>query len=324
MRIMILGAAGFIGGHLTQELIRRGHEILGMDDLSIHQGVEPKWIKLTKKSGATWLLGSDGNCMVDWYMQKAIQDFNPSTIFNLAVLPLPHSLEHPIDNFIINTGITGNILKEMGIQNKERQYNDENPIRLVHFSSSEVYGTAQEDVITEEHVLRPTTPYAAAKAACDHLVMSYVNTFGVDAKIVRPFNTIGPRQNDKSYAAIIPLTVKRIKEGIPPIIYGDGSKTRDFTSVTDVVQGAIAVMEKGRSGEAYNICSSKETSVLELMDLISEELEYKGGYQFSDEREGDVTRHLGCNRKALIELGWAPKVSLRDSVREAVRGWPYK
>ncbi|NMC13581.1 MAG: NAD-dependent epimerase/dehydratase family protein, partial [Chloroflexi bacterium] len=123
----------------------------------------------------------------------------------------------------------------------------------------------------------------------------------------------------KSYAAIIPMTVKRIKMGIPPIIYGDGSKTRDFTAVEDVVRGAIAVMEKGKTGEIYNICSSRETTVLEMMDMIANELGYKGCYQFSDERQGDVTRHLGCNRKAMIELGWSPEIGLREAVRRAIR-----
>jgi len=320
MRVIVLGAAGFIASHLVEELIRQGHEILGMDDLSIHDGQRPKWVHSTRKNGAKWILGGVGDCANEWNIHQELTEFDPDVIFNLAVKPLPHSLEYPVDNFKTNTAIIYNILDTMKRVNRKREYTDRNPIRLIHFSSSEVYGTAQDDIMTEEHVLRPTTPYAAAKNACDALVISYVKTYGIDATIVRPFNTIGPRQNDKSYAAIIPLTVKRIKEGIPPIIYGDGSHTRDFTAVEDIVRGAIAAMKHGRPGEVYNLCSSVETSVIQLMDMISDELGYKGGYQFSDERPGDVTRHLGCNLKAKKELGWEPKVPIREAVRRAIHG----
>lgn len=312
MKILITGAAGFIGGHLTQELIRLGHTCLGLDDLSIHNGKIPKWVELSKKNGAKWVLGGYADCANEWNIHTELKKFRPDTIFNLAVKPLPQSLEYPRDNFETNTKITANVLDWI-------RHNDVST-KLIHFSSSEVYGTAQEEIMDENHVLRPTTPYAAAKAACDHLVLSYVNTFGIDATIVRPFNTIGPRQNDKSYAAIIPKTMRRIKEGKKPIIFGDGSKTRDFTAVEDIVYGAIAAMMHGRRGEVYNLCSSVEISVSEMMDMISENMGYEGGYEYATERPGDVTRHLGNNNKASAELEWEPEIDIYEAVRRAING----
>jgi UDP-glucose 4-epimerase len=313
MKIVVAGAAGFIASHLLEQLIKDGHECLGIDDLSIHNGGIPAWIEQPEMDNVKWILGFDGDCTDNWNIHRIFKDFNPDVIANLAVKPLPHSLEHPVNNFETNTKITLNILEWL----RDIPEWEKKP-RLVNFSSSEVYGTAQKEMINEEHQLRPTTPYAASKASCDFLVQSYVNTYGIDATIVRPFNCVGRRQNDKSYAAIIPLTVKRIKDGLLPIIYGDGTKTRDFTAVEDVVRGAIAVMEHGSVGEVYNICSSVETSVTEIIDLIAEEVGYGGVYQYSDERQGDVTRHLGDNSKARRELGWEPRVSLKEAVRRAI------
>jgi len=310
MRTVITGAAGFIGGHLLEALIKDGDECLGMDDLSIHSGEMPDWMienEIPEKAHLT--LGKYGDCREKRHMGD-IKRFEPETIFNLAVKPLPHSLVLPVENFITNTEITINILELVRTTDT----------KLIHFSSSEVYGTAEDDMMDEEHVLHPTTPYAAAKVACDHLVGSYVKTYGIDAVIVRPFNTIGPRQNDAAYAAVIPKTVRRIKEGKGPIIYGDGLNTRDFTAVEDIVEGAITASKKGKRGEIYNLCSSKETSIMRVMDIISGYLGYEGEYEFSEERIGDVVRHLGNNNKAKKELGWEPKIPLCKAMRRAIYG----
>ncbi len=315
MKILLTGCAGFIGGSLLERLVADGHKVLGLDDLSIHNGEIPDWIgekQLHKR--ANLILGMYGDC-TKMLLNAApmLMDFKPDVIFNLAVLPLPQSLEAPIYNFDTNTQITEQCLELVRILNDMGKNT-----RLVQFSSSEVYGTKGTEDMDEHHRLQPNTPYAAAKAACDHLVLSFVETFGIDAVIARPFNTIGERQNDKSYAAIIPLTARRMREGIPPVIYGDGSATRDYTYVGDIVDGAVKVMTNGRTGEVYNLCSGKETSVKEVMNIISELVGYEGGYQYSDERRGDVKRHRGDNTKASVRLGWNPKVELREAIRRAI------
>jgi UDP-glucose 4-epimerase len=305
MKIVVTGAAGFIGGHLIEQLTRDGNDCLGMDDMSIHQGNTPEWI-LNNEQIREKILHVD--CVVYKKTLTKLNAFKPDVIFNLAVKPLEHSIELPENNFRTNTLITMNVLS----------YIRRHKTKLIHFSSSEVYGSAYTDNMSEEHRISPNTTYAASKAACDHAVLSYVRTFEADAMIVRPFNTIGPRQNDRTYAAIIPKTTRRIKEGKCPMINGSGNNTRDYTAVEDIVNGAIATMNLGKRGEVYNLCSGEETSTREMMDMISKEMKYFGEYDYTIERQGDVKRHRGDNTKAQNELGWKPNVNIREAVRRAI------
>jgi UDP-glucose 4-epimerase len=309
MKILVTGAVGFIASSILEQVLKEGHEVLGMDDLSIHNRKLPRWLESNELlKSAKLVLGSGGNCVDEYNMRDEIKNFEPDIIFNLAVVPLEHSLVYPEDNFRTNLSILLHILA----------YMRQNQTRLVHFSSSEVYGSAKTSYMNENHVINPNTPYAASKAACDSLVKSYVRTFGIDAVIVRPFNTIGPRQTDGTYAAIIPKTVKRIKEGKRPVISGTGNNTRDYTYVGDVVNGAIAAMDHGVSGETYNLCTGIETSTIDMMTMIAEEMKYKGEFDFIEDRKGDVKRHRGDNTKAKKELGWTPNVSIREAVRRAI------
>lgn len=315
MRILITGATGFIGGHLMEALTQMGHEYMGMDDMSING--YPEWIDefMEDNSNVQLVLGGNGDCANSWNLHSEMKKFRPNVIFNLAVMPLPHSLIEPADNVMTNIKITMNILEQM-----RTRMGDE--IKLIHFSSSEVYGTIgnEDNTMDESCELRPITPYAASKTACDQLVLSYVRTFGIDAIIVRPFNTIGPRQNENTYAAVVPLTIRRILNGESPMIYGDGLQTRDFNYVDDIVDGAIRAMERGKTGEIYNLCSGKETSISNLIDMICDEMDYHGNVKMEDERRGDVRRHIGDGDKAKYELGWKPRTPLKDAIRKTV-GW---
>ena len=172
----------------------------------------------------------EGDCAVlDQLLEIAREPFD--LCFNLAVIPLPHSLEHPRRNVDHNVAMTTAVCElwragRLG--------------RLIHYSSSEVYGTAQTAPIAETHPLHPHTPYAAAKAATDLVAHSYSTTFGMPLVIVRPFNTYGERQNSGSYAGLIPAVVGRVLAGLPVQIYGDGLQTRDMIYVRDSVAGTLA------------------------------------------------------------------------------------
>lgn len=309
MKILITGATGFIGSHLFRTLVRMGHECIGMDNQFIETDVEWAYKFAEENKNAQFFLGDEGDCSNGWNVFKICKNFSPDVIFNLAVMCLPHSLIEPIENYSKNIEITTNIVQEATKRN----------IRLVHFSSSEVYGSAEEETMSEDHKLRPSTPYAAAKAACDHLVQSMVNTFELDAAIVRPFNTYGPGQNENTYAAVIPKMIKTMLNGETPKITGDGTQTRDFNYVTDVVDAAILAGERGKLGEVYNICSGKETSINDIVGTIAsvmglDEIEVN----YIDKRPGDVMRHRGDGSKAAVELGWKPRTSMEDGLKETI------
>lgn len=164
---------------------------------------------------------------------------------------------------------------------------------LVHFSSSEAYGTAAYVPMDEKHPLNGTTTYAASKASSDLLVFSYIRTFGIDSTIIRPFNNYGPRQNEGSYAGVIPLTIKRIFNNESPIIYGDGKQTRDYLYVTDTARAAIDIYKSNKTrNRALNIASGREVSIDYIIKFIANYLNSKKEIVYEAERPGDVRRHI--------------------------------
>jgi UDP-glucose 4-epimerase len=155
MKILVTGATGFIGSHLFRTLVRMGHECIGMDNQFIETDMGWAYQFAEENKNTQFFLGDEGDCSNGWNVFKICKNFSPDAIFNLAVMCLPHSLIEPIENYSKNIEITTNIVQEATKRN----------IRLVHFSSSEVYGSAEEEIMSEDHKLRPSTPYAAAKAA---------------------------------------------------------------------------------------------------------------------------------------------------------------
>ena len=303
---MVYGGAGFIGSHLVDELLTRPttEKILIIDDLRLgkldnikhHEGDKRvAFWKTTVQDTLTQLHG-------------IIDTFEPNAIFNLAVDPLPKSIEYPREVWNNNIDSTWDIA----------QFCIHTNTRMIQFSSSEVYGTVLTGSINEHDELRPTTPYAASKAACDHLLNSLVQTHTLNVVTIRPFNTIGPRQNAGSYAGIIPATLKRIRQGNTPVIYGTGKQTRDFTYVTDIASAAIVIAKHGVTGEVYNACSGKETSIEWLIEEISEAMNYKGTVKYEMARIADVMRHQGDYTKLKHLSAWHPEVDIRSAVKRTV------
>ena len=309
--IVVTGGAGFIGSHLVDALVKRDdvEEVVVIDDLSL--GTVENLAEARESNKLVEHLGDGGDC-TDYILEELLMEHTADVIFNLAVMPLPHSLEHPWFNFMRNVEMTANILDTL----RKCGWG----ARLIHFSSSEVYGTCLTKPMTERHWLNPTTPYAAAKAACDHLVVSYVNTFGIDAVILRPFNVIGPRQNSRSYAGVIPKTISNILHGWPPELYGDGENTRDYTYVGDVVKAAQLIWEQGERGETYNVCRGKPVTINHLMKEICRLM----GYDFDHvnrlkDRRADVKIHIGSVNKFWELTGWGPEVDFDEALRRTVK-----
>ena len=169
---------------------------------------------------------------------------------------------------------------------------------LCHFSSSEVYGTAIYEPMDENHPFNPTTTYAAGKASADLILKSYVETFSIDAFILRPFNNFGPYQNWKGpLAGIIPRTIDRLNSGLKPQLYGDGEQKRDFIYVEDTVSYALDLFFKVYPGEEVNISTENVMSMSELVHQILKIMKKNPDIEYMDKRVSDVELHIASTDK---------------------------
>jgi len=298
--VLITGGAGFIGSHLVDRISQDNpKEIIVVDNFYIGK------LKNIKPDITIY----NYNAASQKTMKEIISRHNVEVIFNLAVIPLPVSLKNPKFNFNMNVNITMVMCELLRLGYYET---------LIHFSSSEAYGTSKYIPMDEKHPLNGITPYAASKAASDLLVLSYCRTFGVDASIVRPFNTYGPRQNDKNYAGIIPLTINRVLKHEPLIIQGSGKQTRDFSYVTDVVDGAVKIYECLDSrGKVVNIASGKEITIEQIIKTINTK---KLPIVYKSKRMGDVNQHLADISLARKLINYSSSVNFRNGI-EKTKKW---
>lgn len=285
--IAITGSAGFIASHLIEELNKyHPKQILNID---LKVGLD-----LT-----------DLNQMVAFFRNNRVD-----IVFDLATLPLPVSLTSPYSTVTKIIQMITNLceLCRLGAFKK-----------LIHISSSEAYGTAAFTPMDEEHPLNPRTPYAAGKASGDLIALAYHQTFDIDVVIPRCYNTYGERQ-PLEWGAVIPKTVCRILQNKPPVIYKDGSQTRDFIYVKDTVRGIVEVAkQKGISGKIVNISRGKEIAITDLIHKICALMNYKGKIQYIKQRQADVSRHRADITLARKLFNFKPEYSLEEGLRRTIK-----
>jgi len=305
--VVVTGGAGFIGSHLVDRLTKEHPEkIIIVDNffLGKHRNIE----KAIKDNDNIKLFYQDATHYEK--MKNLFKIERPDVVFNLAVVPLLTSHELPKITCEDNINIVLTVL--------ELQRNDLFKT-LIHCSSSEVYGTAEKVPMSEKHPLNPESPYAASKAACDLLVDSYRRTFGIDVSIVRPFNNYGPRQNEGSYAGVIPITIQRILAGKQPIVHGTGKQTRDYIFVKDVADAFVKVHDsKVTRGKALNIATGREITILSMVQAICKEIGYKGKIKFEPFRPADVMRHKADITLARKLIGFEPRTEFKAGIRSTV------
>jgi len=305
--VVVTGGAGFIGSHLADRLIlEKPEKIIVASNFFLG--------KLDNLKEAKSKFENLEVCNIDITdykeFKRLIEKNSTDIIFNLAVIPLPTSLEKPEWTFEQNLKMSLNVceLFRLGLFKK-----------LVQFSSSEAYGSAVCVPMDEKHPLNPSTPYAASKAATDHLALSYNKTFGLDICVVRPFNNYGPRQNAGKYAGLIPLTVTRILNNEDLIIQGTGSQTRDFIYVTDTADAAVNLCKCGNAvGKIVNVASGKELTINYIVNMIKSLMEYKKAIIYKEARIGDVQRHFADIKLAKELIDFEPKVSFEEGIRKTV------
>lgn len=307
--LLVTGGAGFIGSHLVDRLIGEKPERLVVVD-NFYFGKD----KIRNLSSANTVFPSlkiyDQDATKMRPMKQILRNENIDVVFNLAVIALPVSLAKPKWTYDTNSAISSTLCELL----RKDCFKT-----LVHFSSSEAYGDAEQIPMGEDHSLKPSTPYGASKIASDHLVLSYIRTFGVDASIIRPFNTYGPRQHEGTYAGVIPVTIRRILNGESPVIDGDGLQTRDYTYVTDTADAAVKTCQaKSTRGKVLNIASGEEMSIKNLITKIAKIMNCKKPIVFDKPRPGDVRRFIGNNSLARKLVHYEPKIGFDEGLEYTI------
>lgn len=303
-KVLVTGAGGFIGSHLVEKLAESGADVRAFLHYNSRADIgHLRYLGQEILSRVEIISGdlTDANAV-----QKVVNgcDF----VFHLgALISIPYSYRHPLE--VIRTNV-------VGTTNVMLASREANVKRVIHTSTSEVYGTAMHVPIDEKHPLQGQSPYSASKIGADKLVESFYCAYNLPVVTVRPFNTYGPRQSSR---AVIPTIISQVlsKDNIK---LGNLETTRDFTYVTDTVMGFIrAAKAENVEGKVYNLGTSEEISIGELANLIIRLIGRPVTIQIDQERlrpeKSEVFRLLSNNTLARTELGWQPEISFEAGIR---------
>lgn len=307
MKILITGGAGFIGSHLCDKFTKDGHTVLCLDNflngnlMNIRHLLNFKNFKLVK-----------GDINDYSFIENIMRDV--TVVFHLAAqVHVDRSYIEPKLTYQINVMGTQNILEIARIHDVKK---------VIHASTSEVYGSAQYVPIDEKHPLNAPHPYGASKIAADRMCYAYKQTYGMNISILRFFNIFGPRQKDLGYGGVISLFTRRVLSNIPPIIFGDGSQRRDYTYISDVVNAYDAVLKfHGDLPNPINFGTGQEVSINELALKI---IQICGKQDiicpvYIEPRIGEVKRLIADANYAKELIGWEPQYSLEKGLHEYIQ-----
>lgn len=307
-RALVTGADGFIGSHLTGELITEGYDVRA---LAMYNALGDRgWLERlppSVQSDVDIVLGDIRDPVI---VRKLVQDRD--VVFHLAALiGIPYSYRAP-DSYI-DTNVRGTL-------NVLQASKDASVDRVVHTSTSEVYGTAQTVPISENHPLQGQSPYSASKIAADQLAFAFFSSFELPVVTVRPFNTYGPRQSAR---AVIPTVITQLADGEGTLELGSLHPTRDFTYVDDTVRGFLAADgASGLEGEVINLGSGFEISIGRLARTIGELMGVDPEIRQDEVRVrpdgSEIDRLLADNSKAQELMGWSPRIEGEEGLRQGL------
>lgn len=300
MKVIVTGGAGFIGSNLVDKLIDMNNEVVVIDDLSTGkmENINPvtKFYKadITKKK----------------YVLEIFEREKPEIVFHLAAqIDVQKSIEFPEKDADINIFGTVNILEASRKNNVKK---------IIYSSTAAVYGIPEYLGIDENHPLKPISFYGASKLTGEYYIDIYSGLYGLDYTILRYANVYGIREDKKREGGVISIFLDKMLKEERPTIFGDGSFTRDFIYVDDVVAANIASMDKG-SREVFNIGTGNSISILELFNQMRDIIGVKIEPEFAEERPGDISHSYFDIKKAEKILEWKPKFNLKDGLMNTIR-----
>lgn len=307
-KILVTGSDGFIGSHLTEELVKKGYDVKAF--VYYNSFNTWGWLDTLPRSIMEQVEVFQGDIRDPHGVKEAMKDCD--AVFHLAALiAIPFSYHSP--DAYVDTNIKGtlNVLqaaKELGTD------------RVLVTSTSEVYGTAKYVPIDEKHPYQGQSPYSATKIGADRLAESFYRSFSLPVSIVRPFNTYGPRQSAR---AVIPTIIMQLLSGKEEIQLGSLSPTRDFNYVKDTVQGFIEIYKSKRTiGQEINIATGQEISIGKLANELITQINPKARIICDEQRlrpeNSEVERLLGCNKKIMELTEWKPQYTFEQGLMETI------
>ena len=307
-KILVTGADGFIGSHLVETLVRGGYDVRAFAMYNSFNSLG--WLDQAPEDVKDAFEAVSGDIRDPHGVRHAMRGCD-AVLHLAALIAIPYSYHSPDTYLDTNVKGTLNIVqaaRELGLQ------------RVVHTSTSEVYGTARFVPITEEHPLQGQSPYSASKIGADQMALSFYCSFGTPVTIVRPFNTYGPRQSAR---AVIPTIISQIASGQKSIRLGSLHPTRDFNYISDTVAGFVAALESPSGlGEVVNIGSNYEISIGDTLELIAQLMGADIQIASDDQRirpdKSEVERLWADNGKALRLFGWKPEYAGKDGLRRGL------
>ena len=304
MKAVVTGGAGFIGSNLVDALLQDGHEVHIIDNLST--GKRENLVDLVSQTDCTFIEGSVTDLDL---LRTVFRDID--CVFHQAAIPsVQRSVEDPRATNEANVNGTLSVLiaaRDCGVK------------KVVYASSSSVYGDTPTLPKTEEMIPNPKSPYAVSKLTGEYYCRVFSEVYDLKTVCLRYFNVYGPKQDPSSdYAAVIPRFITRVLEQKPPIIYGDGTQTRDFTYVNDVAHANIQSMKQEVEG-IFNIACGERISVNELATIVMELVGVNLAVIYDAPRSGDIKDSLAEISRARKELKYNPEHSLTDGLEETIR-----
>ncbi|MCS6243627.1 MAG: NAD-dependent epimerase/dehydratase family protein [Opitutus sp.] len=300
--IIVTGAAGFIGSHTCDCLLAAGHGVVAVDDLS-----SGRLVNLAEARERPNFVFEQFDLRMPGRFAELVCSTQPAAIIHLAgLVSVQASIRDPGLNFALNLELTQTVAEVARSHAVPR---------LVFASSAAIYGDAPGLPLVEETLAHPLSPYGAAKAASEHLLLSYSHTYGLIVRCQRYFNVFGPRQDPASpYSGVVTVFLNRMRAGLDPVTFGDGNQSRDFISVQDVARANLlaATQPAVRSGVA-NICSGRETTLNQLLSILAGVTGFRGAIRREEAKPGDIRRSVGDPRRALAELDFTCEWSLADA-----------
>ena len=315
-KIIVTGGLGFIGSNLVESLLRKKYFVINLDKVTYSSNFYNT--KNFNNSKNYKFVKCD---IIDKKLSKIIYDVKPNGIFNLAAeTHVDRSIDDP-ESFI-----QSNIVGVYNLLEIFKEFSKKFRSRLIHISTDEVYGDVLNGRSSENYPYQPSSPYAASKAASDHLVSSYVRTYKIPAIVTNCSNNYGPKQHPEK---LIPKLIYNILNNKPLPIYGKGTNSREWIYVEDHCDALIKVFNKGKVGEFYNIGSNKNLNNLEVTKNllnISKKIIPLGKnvkINFVKDRPGHDVRYALNSNKIKKELGWYPKTNFNDGLRKTFE-WYFK
>jgi UDP-glucose 4-epimerase len=306
--ILLTGAAGFIGSHTADQLLKAGHAVTGVDNFRTGRRGN---LDNALSSGRFELHEMD--LAAPGALAAAVARVRPEAIIHLAALvSVQESIKDPALNFSLNVAATQSVAEAARLHGVRR---------IVFASSAAIYGDATDLPIRESAEKKPISPYGAAKLASEALLLGHGAAFGMTVRCQRYFNVFGPRQDPASpYSGVISIFERRYREGKPVTIFGDGQQTRDFISVHDVARAnVIAATKPDISSGVANICTGRTTSLLQVVDVFRKFYPQAAPTTHTAARSGDIVHSLGAPEIAAAEFGFRAEVPVETGLAELIR-----